>query len=261
MIRRAIENLAKPRAAEGAKPPAGGEAMLRLEEVDAGYGAIHVLKRVCLEVREGEIVTLIGCNGAGKTTTLMCASGVNRIRGGRIVFEGRDISRAAPDELVRRGVAQVPEGRKIFSRLTVRENLDMGAFTRRDRDGIARDLERVFQLFPVLKERQTQLGGTLSGGEQQMLAIGRALMSRPRMLLMDEPSMGIAPLLVARIFQAIAELNAAGLTVLLVEQNARQALKLAHRGYVMETGEIVLSDQAEALLANPRVKEAYLGEA
>jgi branched-chain amino acid transport system ATP-binding protein len=237
------------------------EPLLRLEDVHAGYGPIEVLKGVALEVNAGEIVTMIGANGAGKTTTLMCVSGIVRVRSGVIVFDGEAVHRVPASELVRRGLAQVPEGRKIFPRLTVRENLEMGAFTRDDPDGIAQDLEKAFALFPILRERQAQLGGTLSGGEQQMLAISRALMSRPKMLLMDEPSMGIAPVLVLKIFEAIRELNRQGLTILLVEQNARQALKVAHRGYVLETGQIVLSDKAAALATHARVREAYLGEA
>jgi branched-chain amino acid transport system ATP-binding protein len=237
------------------------DALLHVEALRSGYGPIEVLKGISLEVRRGEIVTLIGANGAGKTTTLMCLSGINPARAGRIVFDGQPIAGVPADALVRRGLVQVPEGRKIFPRLTVRENLEMGAFIRRDRAGIARDLARVFALFPVLKERCSQLGGTLSGGEQQMLAIGRALMSAPAMLLLDEPSMGIAPLLVLRIFQAIRELNQEGMTILLVEQNARQALKLAHRGYVLETGEIVLAGPGDELMTHPRVREAYLGEA
>ena len=239
---------------------ASGRALLRVENIHAGYGPIEVLKGVSLEVHPGEIVTLIGCNGAGKTTTLMCISGVNRVRSGRIVFDGQDISKVPANQLVRRGLAQVPEGRKIFPRLTVRENLEMGAFIRDDAAGIEADMGKVLHLFPVLRERQSQLGGTLSGGEQQMLAIGRALMSRPRMLLMDEPSMGIAPLLVLKIFEAIRELNREGMTILLVEQNARLALKAANRGYVIETGEIVLNDDAATLLSHRRVREAYLGE-
>src|SRR5688572_18455292 len=234
--------------------------MLKIEAIHAGYGPLEVLSGVTLEVRQGEIVTMIGSNGAGKTTTLMCVSGIIPIRAGRILFEGEEIQRVPADQLVRRGLAQVPEGRKIFARLTVLENLEMGAFLRRDHDGIAADQEKVFTLFPILKDRRSQLGGTLSGGEQQMLAIGRALMSRPRLLLMDEPSMGIAPMLVLRIFDAVRALNQEGMTVLLVEQNARLALKLAHRGYVLETGEIVLSDVGSALLTHPRVREAYLGE-
>ncbi len=234
--------------------------MLTLDGIRAGYGPIEVLKGISLEVKQGEIVTIIGANGAGKTSTLMCVSGINKLRGGRIIFDGQPIDKIPANKLVARGLAQVPEGRKIFSRLTVLENLQMGAFLRNDKDGIQKDLDKVYTLFGVLKERASQLGGTLSGGEQQMLAIGRALMSRPKMLLMDEPSMGIAPLLVLKIFEAIRELNREGMTILLVEQNARLALKLANRGYVLETGEIVLSDLASTLLTHPRVREAYLGE-
>ncbi len=190
----------------------------------------------------------------------MCISRVNRLRGGSVWFNGEEITDLAPDIVVRRGLAQVPEGRKIFPRLTVGENLEMGAYIRHDADGIAKDREHVFQLFPVLRERQAQLGGTLSGGEQQMLAIGRALMSRPKMLMMDEPSMGIAPLLVARIFEAIKELRAGGMTILLVEQNARAALRLSDRGYVLETGHVVMTDSGAELLKSPRVREAYLGD-
>jgi len=238
----------------------GGGPLLRLDGLRAGYGLIEVLKGVSIEIREGEIVTIIGANGAGKSTTLMCVSGVNRIRGGGIEFMGRAISPMAPHEIVRLGICQVPEGRKIFPRLTVLENLQMGAFIRDDADGIARDIERIYELFPILKERTSQLGGTLSGGEQQMLAIGRGLMSRPKLLLLDEPSLGIAPILVVKIFEAIRRLNQEGMTVLLVEQNARMALKLAHRGYVMETGEITMADEAAKLLDNSKVKDAYLGE-
>ncbi len=234
--------------------------MLLLEGVRAGYGTIEVLKGIDLRVEEGEIVTLIGANGAGKTSTLMCASGILRRRAGRISFLGRDTAGLPPQEIVRLGLIQSPEGRKIFPRLTVRENLEMGAFTRRDADGIARDLARVFELFPILAERRAQAGGTLSGGEQQMLAVGRAMMARPRLLMLDEPSLGLAPLIVTRIFEVVRELNQQGVTILLVEQNARMALKLANRGYVMETGEITLTDSASALLANPKVQSAYLGE-
>jgi len=236
-------------------------AMLQIDDIHAGYGPIEVLKGVSLRVERGEIVTLIGSNGAGKTTTLMCISGLNRIRSGRIVFDGQEIHRVPADQLVRRGLAQVPEGRKIFPRLTVLENLQMGAFIRDDPKGVLDDMEKVYQLFPVLKDRQSQMGGTLSGGEQQMLAIGRALMCRPKMLLMDEPSMGIAPLLVLKIFQAVRELNQQGMTVLLVEQNARLALKLANRGYVLENGEIVMTDDAKALSESDAVRKAYLGVA
>jgi branched-chain amino acid transport system ATP-binding protein len=212
-------------------------------------------------VGEGEIVTLIGANGAGKTTTLMTISGCVRARSGAIRFRGRDISGLPPHEIVALGLVQSPEGRKIFPRLSVAENLEMGAFTRRDPDGIAADQNRVFELFPILGERRRQPGGTLSGGEQQMLAIARALMARPRLLLLDEPSLGLAPLVVSRIFEVIRELNREGATILLVEQNAQMALKAAHRGYVLETGTIAMADSADKLLADPRVRSAYLGDA
>ncbi|MFO0828570.1 MAG: ABC transporter ATP-binding protein [Phycisphaerales bacterium] len=234
--------------------------MLEVRGLRAGYGAIDVLHDIALEVRQGEIVSLIGANGAGKTSTLMCISRINRIRAGSIHFAGADITNTAAHDLVKLGLAQVPEGRRIFPRLTVRENLEMGAYLRRDRSGIEADQNEVFELFPVLSERLDQLGGTLSGGEQQMLAIGRAIMSKPKLLMMDEPSMGIAPILVTRIFEAIRELRSRGMTVLLVEQNARAALKLSDRGYVLETGRVVLTDTGAALLASPRVREAYLGD-
>ncbi len=226
----------------------------------AGYGAIEVLKDVSLHVNAGEIVTLIGSNGAGKTTTLMCVCGVLRARAGRILFDGSDLAGMPAHEIVRLGLAQSPEGRKIFPRLSVLENLEMGAFTRTDRDGVRADLERVIALFPILGDRRRQAGGTLSGGEQQMLAVGRAMMARPRLLLLDEPSLGLAPLVVKRIFEVIGELNRQGVTILLVEQNARMALRLAHRGYVMETGRITMTDRAAALLEDQRVRSAYLGE-
>ncbi len=234
--------------------------LLSVEGVRAGYGPIEVLKGISLEVNEGEIVTMIGANGAGKTSTLMCISGVNRVRAGRIVFAGQEIQNRPAFEIVTRGLSQSPEGRKIFPRLTVLENLQMGAFTRRDPREIAGDLERAFGLFPILRERQGQPGGTLSGGEQQMLAVARALMSRPKLLLLDEPSLGLAPMICIRIFDVLRELNREGTTVLLVEQNARMALKLAHRGYVLETGTILKSDRADALLADPKIKDAYLGD-
>ncbi|MEK6609226.1 MAG: ABC transporter ATP-binding protein [Myxococcota bacterium] len=234
--------------------------MLALEDVRAGYGAIEVLRGISLTVDEGEIVTLIGANGAGKTTTLMTICGLLRPRAGRVTFLGRDLAAMPTHEIVRLGLAQSPEGRKIFPRLTVLENLEMGAFTRRDTEGVACDLEKVFSLFPILAERRGQPGGTLSGGEQQMLAVGRAMMARPKLLLLDEPSLGLAPLVVKRIFEVVAELAKDGVTILLVEQNARMALKLAHRGYVMETGCITMTDSASALLEDPRVRSAYLGD-
>lgn len=234
--------------------------LLQVEGITAGYGPIVALKGVSLCVHPGEIVTIIGANGAGKSSLLMCISSVLDIRSGAVRFDSNDVTNIPSHQLVAQGLVQVPEGRKIFPRLTVAENLRMGAFLRTDTDEMQRDLEQMFSLFPVLKNRLAQLGGTLSGGEQQMLAIGRALMSRPKMLLLDEPSMGIAPLLVAKIFEAIADLNRKGMTILLVEQNAHLALKLAHRGYVLETGEIVLEGPAAELAADEKVKEAYLGE-
>ena len=235
-------------------------SLLSIKGIVAGYGSVEVLHQVSLDVNEGEIVTLIGGNGAGKSTTLMCTSGIVPLRGGEIHFDGKRIDGTRADLLVGRGLVQVPEGRRIFPRMTVLENLMMGAYGRDDKPGIARDLEQVYALFEILKQRSTQFGGTLSGGEQQMLAIGRAIMSKPRLLMMDEPSMGIAPLLVAKIFEAVTALNRSGLTILLVEQNARAALKLAHRGYVLETGRVTLTDDAAKLLVDPRVREAYLGD-
>jgi len=233
--------------------------VLVVDDLHAGYGAIEVLKGISLEVNEGEIVTLIGANGAGKTSTLMTICGFVPARKGRITFQGKDLGGMQTHEIVTLGLVQSPEGRKIFPRLTVLENLEMGAFTRRDA-GIPADIDRVFALFPILGQRRLQPGGTLSGGEQQMLAVGRAMMARPKLLLLDEPSLGLAPLIVTRIFEVIKELNAEGVTILLVEQNARMALKLAHRGYVMETGKIILQDKAAALLENPSIRAAYLGE-
>jgi branched-chain amino acid transport system ATP-binding protein len=236
------------------------DPLLKLDGVRAGYGLIEVLKGISLEVGAGEIVTVIGANGAGKTTTLMTASGIVKIRAGRVIFAGQDISGRPAHEVMRLGICQSPEGRKIFPRLTVLENLEMGAFTRRDKAGIREDLDKAFTLFPILKERRGQTGGTLSGGEQQMLAIARALMGRPKLLLLDEPSLGLAPLIVLRIFEVVRDLNKQGMSILLVEQNARLALKLAHRGYVMETGEITMAGPAADLLQDPRIKDAYLGE-
>lgn len=236
--------------------------LLEIRDLEAGYGPINVLHKISLTVDRGEIVTMIGANGAGKSTTLMCISGVVKSRGGSIAFDGRELvaDRVPPHEIVRLGLTQAPEGRKIFPRLTVLENLEMGAFTRTDRGGIAKDIERAFTLFPILRERQSQLGGLLSGGQQQMLAIARALMARPKLLLLDEPSLGLAPQLVTQIFTVIKELNEQGVSVLLVEQNARMALKIAHRGYVLETGRITFSDKANVLLNDPRIRAAYLGE-
>jgi len=235
-------------------------ALLEVKDLHAGYGPIEVLKGVSLTVDPGEIVTVIGANGAGKTTTLMTISGCVRVRAGSVKFAGEETSAVPAHQIVQRGLAQSPEGRKIFPRLTVLENLEMGAFTRSDRAGIREDIDRAYQHFPILKERQRQLGGTLSGGEQQMLAIARALMARPRLLLLDEPSLGLAPMVVLKIFQVIRDLNREGMSVLLVEQNARQALKLAHRGYVMETGAITATDRCDVLSNDPRIRAAYLGE-
>ncbi|MBZ0316809.1 MAG: ABC transporter ATP-binding protein [Anaerolineae bacterium] len=235
-------------------------ALLEVKDLHTYYGKIHALKGISLTVDEGEIVTLIGGNGAGKTTTLNTICGIVPAASGKVILDDEDISRMRPHEIVARGVGQSPEGRKIFKRLSVRENLDMGAFTRGDHDGIAQDLEFVFATFPRLKERERQLGGTLSGGEQQMLAMGRAMMGRPRILLLDEPSMGLAPLLVRDIFRIITYLNEQGTTILLVEQNALMALDVANRGYVMQTGIITLADDAKSLQQNETVRKAYLGE-
>ena len=234
-------------------------AMLEVENIHVYYGNIHALRGVSLTVDEGEIVTLIGANGAGKSTTLFTISGLLRPREGSVHLEGEDLSIYPAHEVVGKGVCQVPEGRRIFTRLSVQENLEMGAFTRTDRDGIKQDLERVFNLFPRLSERRSQVGGTLSGGEQQMLATARALMSSPRLLLLDEPSMGLAPMLVESIFETVQEINREGTTILLVEQNAQMALQVAHRGYVLETGEVALSDSAANLRQNEMVQKVYLG--
>jgi len=233
--------------------------MLELRDVSVSYGMIHALKGISLQVNQGEIVGLIGANGAGKSTTLMAISGAARLRSGSVSFDGAPLSHAAPHEIVRRGISQVPEGRRIFPRMTVLENLEMGAFASGKKQ-FHQDLEKVHHLFPTLAERGRQLGGTLSGGEQQMLAIGRALMARPRLLLLDEPSLGLAPIIVSRIFRIIREINQQGTTVLLVEQNAKAALRLAHRAYVMETGRIVMQGEAAALERDPTIKKAYLGE-
>jgi branched-chain amino acid transport system ATP-binding protein len=234
--------------------------MLELKNLQTFYGNIQALKGVSIEISEGEIITLIGANGAGKTTTLMSVCGIVPPRTGEILFRGQPIHKLTPNLIVALGISQVPEGRRIFPYLTVRENLDMGAFLRTDKDGIKQDMEYIFELFPILAERRQQAGGTLSGGEQQMLAISRALMARPRLLLMDEPSLGLAPLVVKQIFEIIRKVNAENnTTIFLVEQNANLALKVAHRGYVMETGRITLADSAEKLLADEKVKKAYLG--
>jgi branched-chain amino acid transport system ATP-binding protein len=233
--------------------------LLEVSDVHTYYGNIEALKGVSLTVDEGEVVTLIGSNGAGKSTTLRSISGLTPPRQGSVKFEDTEIGEVPPQEIVERGISLSPEGRHVFPRMTVRENLDLGAYLRKDRDGIENDRERVYSLFPRLKERERQKGGTMSGGEQQMLAIGRALMANPRLLLLDEPSMGIAPILVERIYETIAEINRQGTTILLVEQNANYALEVSKRGYVLETGQVALEDQSSALRTNPEVQKAYLG--
>jgi branched-chain amino acid transport system ATP-binding protein len=240
--------------------PQGDGALLRVEDVHTYYGSIEALKGISLEVHEGEIVTLIGANGAGKSTTLRSINGLNHPRRGSIHFRGRDITRDPPHDIVRRGISQSPEGRKLFPRMSVLENLEMGAFQRSDRSDLRGDLERVYSLFPRLAERKQQRAGTLSGGEQQMVAIGRALMARPGLLLLDEPSMGLAPIFVERVFEKIVEINKQGTTILLVEQNAMMALDVANRGYVLETGKVSLADDAKALRRNEQVRKSYLGE-
>jgi branched-chain amino acid transport system ATP-binding protein len=234
-------------------------AFLEVDDIHTYYGNIEALKGVSLEVNEGECVTLIGSNGAGKSTTLRSISGLTPPRRGSIKLAGDEISLLPPQEIVRLGICQAPEGRRCFSRMTVRENLELGAFLRRDSAGIQKDLERVYELFPRLKERETQKAGTMSGGEQQMLAIGRALMGEPKLLLLDEPSMGIAPILVERIYETIAEINQQGTTILLVEQNANFALEVSKRGYVLETGQVAMTDSSATLRTNPEVQKAYLG--
>ncbi|MDT8903327.1 ABC transporter ATP-binding protein [Anaeroselena agilis] len=233
--------------------------MLKIDDINVYYGAIHALKGISLEVSEGEIVTLIGANGAGKSTTLRTISGLLKPRTGHLTFEGQNIAGLPAQEIVKKGICHVPEGRRIFANMSVLENLELGAYTRSDSKGIAEDMEAVFKRFPRLRERKTQVAGTLSGGEQQMLAIGRALMSRPRLLLMDEPSMGLAPLLVKEIFAIIKEINASGTTILLVEQNANMALSVAQKAYVLETGRITLSGTAKELAESEAVRKAYLG--
>jgi len=234
--------------------------LLKLDNVKTYYGNIRALKGISMEVAEGEIVCLIGSNGAGKSTTLMTISGVLTPEEGDVIYQDQSIVSLRPDNIVQMGICQVPEGRMIFPLLTVMENLDLGAYLRKDKDGIKADIDRVFGLFPILRERLKQAGGTLSGGEQQMLAIGRALMARPKLLLLDEPSLGLAPILVDTIFEIINQINKQGTTILLVEQNAQLALQFSHRGYVIETGEIALADTSAALLNNEEVKKAYLGE-
>jgi branched-chain amino acid transport system ATP-binding protein len=234
-------------------------ALLEVSDVHTFYGNIEALKGISLTVEEGEVVTLIGSNGAGKSTTLRSISGLTPPRQGSIKFEDTEIGEVPPQEIVERGISLSPEGRHVFPRMTVRENLDLGAYLRKDRDGIENDRERVYSLFPRLKERERQKGGTMSGGEQQMLAIGRALMANPRLLLLDEPSMGIAPILVERIYETIAEINRQGTTILLVEQNANYALEVSKRGYVLETGKVALEDESASLRTNPDVQKAYLG--
>jgi branched-chain amino acid transport system ATP-binding protein len=238
----------------------GATPVLEVEDIHTYYGAIEALKGISLTVNEGEIVTLIGSNGAGKSTTLRSISGLTPPRSGSIRLAGREISQLPPQDIVRLGICQSPEGRKCFQRMTVRENLELGAYLRRDSQGIQSDLERVFGLFPRLEERQAQKAGTMSGGEQQMLAIGRAMMGDPKLLLLDEPSMGISPVLTERIYETIAEINQQGTTILLVEQNANFALEVSKRGYVLETGRVVMSDSSTELRTNPEVQKAYLGQ-
>ena len=238
---------------------ADSKVMLSVKDLEVYYGSIHAIKKVSFEVREGEIVTLIGANGAGKTTTLHAISGLVKAKSGEIDFCGSNLRSMEAHKIIRLGLAQVPEGRRIFASMTVQENLEMGAYIRRDRENIQKDFDRIFERLPRLKERRRQIAGTLSGGEQQMLAIGRALMSNPKMLLLDEPSMGLSPLLVNEIFSIIRDVNQSGMTVLLVEQNAKQALEIANRAYVLETGTISMSGTASDLAADPKVRVAYLG--
>ena len=240
---------------------AAAEPLLALQKLQVAYGGIQAVKGIDLEVGEGELVCLIGANGAGKTTTLKGICGLLPVKGGTIRYAGNDVTGKAACVLVQRGLAMVPEGRGVFGALTIEENLAMGAYIRNDSDGIKADIERVFELFPRLKERRRQTAGTLSGGEQQMLAMGRAMLSRPKLLLLDEPSMGLAPLMVQKVFETIVTISGEGVTILLIEQNAKLALEVSRRGYVMESGEITLEGEAKALLHNPKVREAYLGEA
>jgi branched-chain amino acid transport system ATP-binding protein len=237
------------------------QALLELRKVEVAYGGIQAVKGIDVEVGQGELVCLIGANGAGKTTTLKGICGLLPIKAGKIFYDGADITGKPAFQLVRRGLAMVPEGRGVFGALTIEENLSMGAYIRNDREGIKADIERVYHLFPRLKERRRQTAGTLSGGEQQMLAMGRAMMSRPRLLLLDEPSMGLAPLMVQKVFETIVTISGEGVTILLIEQNAKLALEVSRRGYVMESGEVILSGDAPSLLHDPKVRAAYLGEA
>lgn len=243
----------------GGGPDQDGRPLLRLDNVHTYYGHIHALQGISLEVHRGEVVTLLGANGAGKTTTLRTISGLLHPREGTVHFDGKDVTRVPPHSIVARGIGHAPEGRRIFGRMTVLENLQMGAYSRKDRTALAGDYERVFELFPRLKERRSQAGGTLSGGEQQMLAIARALMGKPQVLLLDEPSMGLAPILVEQIFEIIRDINRQGTTVLIVEQNALMALSLASRGYILQTGAIVLQGPSGELINDPEVRKAYLG--
>ena len=235
-------------------------ALLELEKLEVAYGGIQAVKGIDLVVRQGELVCLIGANGAGKTTTLKGITGLQPVKAGRIVYDGNDVTGKPAFQLVRKGLSMVPEGRGVFGALTIEENLAMGAYSRRDRKQIRQDVERVFGLFPRLKERARQTAGTLSGGEQQMLAMARAIMSRPKLLLLDEPSMGLAPLMVQKVFETVLAISGEGVTILLIEQNAKLALEVSHRGYVMESGEITLAGPADALLHDPKVRAAYLGE-
>ena len=235
--------------------------LLELKKLEVAYGGIHAVKGIDLEVGQGELVCLIGANGAGKTTTLKGICGLLPVKAGKIFYDGADITGKPAFQLVRRGLAMVPEGRGVFGALTIEENLSMGAYIRNDREGIKADIERVYHLFPRLKERRRQTAGTLSGGEQQMLAMGRAMMSRPRLLLLDEPSMGLAPLMVQKVFETIVTISGEGVTILLIEQNAKLALEVSRRGYVMESGDVILSGDASSLLHDPKVRAAYLGEA
>ena len=235
-------------------------ALLELNKLEVAYGGIHAVKGIDLIVRQGELVCLIGANGAGKTTTLKGITGLQPVKAGKVVYDGNDVTGKPAFQLVRKGLSMVPEGRGVFGALTIEENLAMGAYSRRDRNEIKQDIERVFGLFPRLKERRKQTAGTLSGGEQQMLAMGRAIMSRPKLLLLDEPSMGLAPLMVQKVFETVLAISGEGVTILLIEQNAKLALEVSNRGYVMESGTITLSGDARQLLSDPKVREAYLGE-